>query len=315
MLIKFFIFLIKFIFVLGTFSSASAQTTPFDVCPMNGDKIDVSEIANISTGGASGTKVCDAPVSSFNITVHQLTMCTSDPTEYLKGNSAEDPCFYLWDTNRGDTAISFGVTKSSAASFPATLPPTGVYTHGFGTLSTTLEINSEFEFDEAKIIGGNSEGTGWYSAPFLNSPQKFLHGGDRNVTMKDLADELYSKFTETFTESQSSFNDYSFTYNSLSTVSFLNTLEREYAAPHNGNYGRALLLNNNNQLATSYDDATKLISIEDYSSPVTITDDINTIIYKYSPDQAARLTFSPVGSIWIVTSILFGNTQFTIEFE
>ena len=49
--------------------------------------------------------------------------------------------------------------------------------------------------------------------------------------------------------------------------------------------------------------------------PKTMTDQINTIVYKYSPDYAARLTFIANGDNWIVASIFFGNSQFTIELE
>ena len=56
--------------------------------------------------------------------------------------------------------------------------------------------------------------------------------------------------------------------------------------------------------------------MDEYADPITITDQINTITYKYSPRYAARLTFSPTGlGGWIVTSILFGDTQFAMEFE
>ena len=297
-----------FVLSLPIFSAHSQSSIPG--CPMNGDKIDVSEISSLGL-----IPVCDAPVESFNIEVFQLALCTSDPTEYLKGNESEDPCFYLWDHNQGDNAISFGVTKSSETSFPAILPPTGIYTHGFGTISATTGINAEFEFDEQKIIGGNTDGTAWYSAPFLNSPQSFIQGGNRNVTMKDFIDLNYSKFTETFTESQSSINEFTFTYNSLSTAMFSNINERAWPAPHNGNYGRSLLFNDNYELASSYNEASKIVVIEDYSTPKTMTYQINTIVYKYSPDYAARLTFIANGDNWIVASIFFGNSQFTIELE
>ena len=285
---------------------AHAQT---EYCPMNGDKIDVSEISNLAV------KVCDAPVTSFNIEVFQLAVCTSDPTEFLKGNSTVNPCFYLWDHSKGDNSITFGVTKSSETSFPSTLPPTGVYTHGFGTISSTVGFNAEFEFDEQKIIGGNSDGTAWYSAPFLNSPQSFIQGGDRNVTMKDFIDLNYTKFTETFTESQSSLNDFTFTYNSFSTTTFLNYLEKDTPSPHNGNYGRSLLINNDYDLASSYSDSTKLIYIEDYATPKIVSDQTSSILFKYSPDYAARMTFVANGDNWIVAALFFGNSQFNIEFE
>ena len=58
-----------------------------------------------------------------------------------------------------------------------------------------------------------------------------------------------------------------------------------------------------------------MIIMDEYSSPITITDQISTITYKYSPRYAARMTFSPFGENWVVTSILFGDTQFEMEFE
>ena len=68
----------------------------------------------------------------------------------MKGNEIENPCFYLWNHNQGDNAISFGVTKSSETSFPATLPPTGVYTHGFGTISATTGITANLNLMSKK---------------------------------------------------------------------------------------------------------------------------------------------------------------------
>ena len=306
-----FISSILILFLLFTSNSYSN----FDSCPLNGSKIDVSELSNITTGSGS-LKTCDAPVDSFNIVIYQLTMCTSDPRDYLLGNSTENPCVYLWNTSNGDDAISFGVTKSSETSFPATLPPTGIYTHGYASLSTNFNINIELEFDEQRMIAGNSDATAWHSAPYLNDPQSFVGGGNRTMTMKDFKDANYYGFTELFSESQSSFNNYIFKYNSVSTSTFLNRIDDDTPSTHNGNTGTTLLLNDNDELATSYDDAKKLVVIENYSSPVTVTDQVNTIIYKYSPDLAARVTFSPFGAgNWIVTSILFGNTQFDITFE
>tara|TARA_B100001059_G_scaffold44988_1_gene37507 strand:+ start:1290 stop:2138 length:849 start_codon:yes stop_codon:yes gene_type:complete len=282
---------------------------------MNGSKIDVSELSNITTGSGS-LKMCDAPVDSFNIVVHQLTMCTSDPIDYLLGNTTENPCVYLWNTSNGDDAISFGVTKSSETTFPATLPPTGVYTHGYASLSTSLNINIELEFDEQRMIAGNSDGTAWHSAPALNDPQSFVGGGNRTMTMKDFKDANYYGFTELFSESQSSLNNYIFKYNSFSGSAFVNRFDDNTPSIHNGNTGTSLLLNDNDELATDYNDAKKLLVTQNYSSPITITDQVNTIIYKYSPDLAARVTFSPYGvGNWIVTSIIFGNSQFDITFE
>ena len=74
-------------------------------------------------------------------------------------------------------------------------------------------------------------------------------------------------------------------------------------------------MNDNYELATSYDEASKIAVVEDYSNPKVMTDQINTILYKYSPDYAARLSFVANGDNWILISIFFGNSQFTIEFE
>ncbi len=76
------------------------------------------------------------------------------------------------------------------------------------------------------------------------------------------------------------------------------------------------LLNDSGALASTYSDATSLIIKDKFSNPITITDQTSTVTYKYSPDYAARITFVPTGGGgWIVTSILFGDTQFAMEFE
>ena len=304
------IFIFTCIFLVHIISGQSFAANGFDNCPMNGDMIDVSELSNVTTGSAP-LKTCDAPVSSFELTFHALGMCNSDPTEYILGNSAVDPCFYLWNTAAGDSSMSFGVTSSSETSFPATLPPSGVYTHGFATISTTMPISIEMEFDEQKMFAGNSDATAW---DLGGGAQKFVGGGDRTMRMQDFALGNYYGFTELFSESQSTFNNYKFEYDSLLTGSFLN--QALGAAPiDNGNTRDVFLLNTNNTLADNYDDVAKMVIMDEYANPITITDQTNTITYKYSPRYAARMTFSPVGEGWIVTSILFGDTQFSMEFE
>ena len=308
---KIIIFLL--VFILSALPRHLLAEGDFDNCPMNNGKIDVSEIANITTG-ADPLKTCHAPVSSFNMNVYQMAMCTSDPTDFIMGLSDNDPCFYLWNTDSGDDLISFGVTKSSEASFPSTLPPTGVYTHAFGTIGSTIDINIELEFDEQKIFAGNSEGTAWSGFPLFLNPQSFVGGGDRNMSMKDFAEANYYGFTEIFSESQSSFNNYSFTYNSFGLQEFLNRFSNTNPN-HAGDYNHSFLLNNNNNVASSYSEVTKILVMTEYTTPKVVTDQTSSIIYKYSPDHAALVSFSPVGGGWIVTSILFGSAGFDTSFE
>ena len=302
------LFIITF-FVL-IISAKSYAANGFDNCPMNGDMIDVSEISNVTTGSPP-LKTCDAPVSAFELTVHALGMCPNDPTDFLLGNTDVDPCVYMWNTDTGDTAISFGVTSSSETTFPATLPPSGVYTHGFATISAIIPISIEMEFDEQKMFAGNSDATNW---DLLGGAQKFVAGGDRTMRMQDFALGNYYGFTELLTESQSSYNDYKFYYDSLELQSFSNTLLGT-SPTDKGSIRDVYLIDDNNDLASGYSDVTKMIIMDEYSSPITITDQISTITYKYSPRYAARMTFSPFGENWIVTSILFGDTQFEMEFE
>ena len=292
------------------FSNIVYAVNGFDNCPMNDGKIDVSEISNITTC-SGGLCTCDAPASTFNITVHALALCESDPMENILGNTAVDPCFYLWNTANGDSEISFGVTTSSETTFPAVLPPTGVYTHGYGLVSATIPISVELEFDEQKLYAGNSDGTNWD----LSAPKSFVGGGNRSMSMKDFSEGNIYGFTEAFSESQSSFNNYSFTYNSLETSSFVNRISRNIPNSHNGALTDTFLLNNDNNLASSYDEVTKILVLDEYASPFTISDFTKMITYKYSPTYVARLTFSAFGGGYIVTSILFGGSRFDIEFN
>ena len=142
-----------------------------------------------------------------------------------------------------------------------------------------------------------------------------MGGGNRSMSMKDFADENYYGFTEAFSESQSSFNNYSFTYNSVETQSFSNRVSRNVPNSHNGALTDTLLLNNDNNLASSYDEVTKILVLDEYASPFTVSDSTKMITYKYSPTYAARLTFSASGGGYIVTSILFGGARFDIEFN
>ena len=303
--------ILAFLLFFGMFIGKLHAVNGFENCPMVDGKIDASELGNIATN-PGGARTCDAPVSNFILTIYKLALCTSDPNDYILGNSTTDPCFYLWNTAEGDETISFGVEKGNEQSFPTILPPSGTYTAAYAEMSTTVPIYVELEFDQALMFGGNSEGTA-YSFPI---PSRFIGGGDRNMTMEDFLSGSYFGFTEAFSESQSTFNNYSFTYNSLSTSGFSNTLVGNTPLSHNGNYRSTFLLNDSGALANSYSDASTLIIKDQFSSPITITDQTSTITYKYSTDYAARITYVPSGGGgWVVTSILFGDTQFAMEFE
>ena len=257
----------------GMFSGNLFALNGYENCPMVDGKIDVSELVNIVP--YSGTaRTCDAPVSNFILTINKLALCTSDPNDYILGNSTADPCYYLWNTAEGNEAISFGVEKGNEYSFPATLPPSGTYTAGYAEISATIPIYVELEFDEELMFGGNSAGTGW-SVP---SPSKFIAGGERNMSMQDFLTGNLFGFTEAFSESQPNFNDYSFTYNSLSTTEFLNTLISYTAVSHNGNYRSVFLLNDSGRLASTYSDVSSLIIKDEFSSPITITDQTSTAV-------------------------------------
>ena len=95
------------------------------------------EILVTNPGGAI---TCDAPVDSFSLTFYKLAMCTSDPDDFIRGNSTTDPCYYVWNTEEGDNSISFGVTKSSETSFPATLPPSGTYTAAYAEMQLQFQL-------------------------------------------------------------------------------------------------------------------------------------------------------------------------------
>ncbi len=309
-MIKSIFFKFSLIFLSLMFSNTVYAINGFDNCPMNDGKIDVSELSSITTGTAP-LKTCDAPASSFNMTVYVMALCESDPTDHILGNTAVDPCFYLLNTAHKDSEVSLGVTTSSETSFPATFPPTGVYTHGYGIISAIIPISVELEFDEQKMYAGNSDASNWD----LSAPRSFVGGGNRSMSMKDFADGSFYGFTEAFSESQSTFNNYSFTYNSFETQTFVNTNSRVTPNEHNGAMTDSFLLNDDNSLASSYAEVTRILVLDEYATPFIVTDSTNTITYKYSPTFASRVTFSPFGDNWITTSILFGGTQFDIEFD
>ena len=106
-----------FLFYSLIFSGNLYAVNGFANCPMVDGKIDVSELGNIGTN-PGGAITCDAPVDSFSLTFYKLAMCTSDPDDFIRGNSTTDPCYYVWNTAEGDNSISFGVTKSSYALIP-----------------------------------------------------------------------------------------------------------------------------------------------------------------------------------------------------
>ena len=278
----------------------------WDACPMDGAKIDRSELINITRPVGTFSYVCEAPVETFNLTIRQLAMCTSDPTDFLNGNSSEDPCIYLLDYKAGDIPISIGITSASEASFPATFPPTGTYTHGYGLLDKTIEITSEYEVNNT-ITAANEDGNGWVSGVTFFGP------GNRTVTMENLVDDLWQLSTEGYASSQSQKNTINFAYNSLSTSSFLNTISSVH--PTSGNIQKTYLLDSNSSLASSYSDVQDLLIVDTYASPKVITDATNEIIYKYSPDIAGRIIWENVGEQWIAYGFMLGNIKFAMEFN
>lgn len=278
----------------------------WDTCPMDGTKIDRSELINVTRPAGTFSYVCEAPVETFDITIRQLAMCTSDPTDYLNGNSSEDPCIYLLDYKAGDTPISVGITSAAETSFPATFPPTGTYTHGYGLLDKTIAITAEYEVNNT-ILAANENGNGW--VPGIT----FFGPGNRTVTMENLANAQWQLSTEGFASSQSQKNTINFAYNSLSTSSFLNTLSSVH--PTSGNVQKTYLLDSNSSLASTYNEVEDLLIVDTYASPKVITDATNEIIYKYSPALAGRIIWEKSGPLWIAYGFMLGNVQFAMDFN
>ena len=114
------------------------------------------------------------------------------------------------------------MTSVAETSFPATFPPTGIYTHGYALIDKTIAITAEYEVNNT-IRAGNEAGNGTIEGTFFGP-------GNRTVTMKNLEDGLWTLSTEAFSSSQSTKNTMNFVYNSLSITQFLNTLSTTSAS-------------------------------------------------------------------------------------
>ena len=294
-----------FIFLISIFNPFHHNAMAWDTCPMDGTKIDVSELININRPAGINSYVCNAPVDSFNMTVKQLAMCTADPTDYLNGNSSVDPCFYFWNHREGDAAISMGVTPAAETSFPAIFPPTGTYTHGYALTSMTFEITAEYETN-AIVTAGNEAGNAWTGALFVGP-------GNRSGSMEDMANGSWQLFTEGFLSSQSSKNTLSFSYNSLDTQSFLNTLSLTSVR---GSAQNMYVVNSSGTLASNYSEAQDLLVVETYLEPRVITDLTKEIIYKYSNSLAGRFFWENLGGgNWLALGFQLGYLGFDMEFN
>lgn len=301
----------KFFFLVVVINAMNSHlyASSYDACPYEGTKIAREELINLTRPVGTQSYVCHAPVESFDIVFNQLAMCTADPTQFLNGSSDVDPCIYLMNTRNGDDPLSMGMTSAAETSFPATFPPTGVYTHGYALIDKTISITAEYEVNNT-IRAGNSEGNTTIEGTFLGP-------GNRTVTMENLANGLWTLSTEAFSSSQSTKNTVNFVYNSLSVSQFLNTLSTTSAL---GNSQINYLLNNDGKLASTYSEVDGLLLIETYSNPKVISDQTSEILYKFSPDLAGRIIWENgallgLGDIWVASGFMLGNIRFTMDFN
>ena len=300
----------KFIFLLVAINAlnSNAYASSVDNCPYEGTKIARGELVDLTRPEGTTSYLCQAPVESFEIVINQLAMCTADPTQYLNGSDEVDPCVYLMNTRNGDDPLTIGMTSVAETSFPATFPPTGIYTHGYALIDKTIAITAEYEVNNT-IRAGNEAGNGTIEGTFFGP-------GNRTVTMKNLEDGLWTLSTEAFSSSQSTKNTMNFVYNSLSITQFLNTLSTTSAL---GNAHMNYLLKTDGKLASTYSEVDGLLLIETYGDPKVVTDQTTEILYKFSPDLAGKIVWEKMnfgaGDVWIASGFLLGNIRFTMDFN
>jgi len=271
-----------------------------DLCPTSGGKLTVAGV----TPTPGSVIECSAPLDTFNFVFHQMTMCTSNPLSYFKGQTNVDPCFYLTDTTRGDAVQSIGITTSSQSSYAAEFPPDGTYTHGFVVVSAAIEMSGEVEFDGA-IIGGNSARNAWTTGTFLG----VANGASQ---FQNLSDGNSFKLSEVYSSTKSNPNAMTLTYDSLGTGTFLNELSIPSVA-RVGTIDDFLLLNSTGKsLAQSYADVVYMYIGIEYVTPKIVNKRTKTLTYKYSPSEAMKIVSVNSGGSAVV-SILFGSAKFDIE--
>ena len=295
---------VLFIFLLAVLNPFNASSTAWDTCPMDGTKIDVSELININRPAGIASYVCNAPVATFDMEIKQMALCTADPTNYINGISSVDPCFYLLNHRTGDSVINVGITPAASASFPTTFPPTGTYSHSYALLNNTFSITAEYETN-ATVLAANEAGNGWIASSFVGP-------GNRSVSMRNMALGSWQLFTEGFQSSQSSKNTMLFSYDSLSTSNFLNTLT---STNSRGNLEILTLVDSSGNLAADYSDVSDMLFIETFPSPIEITDKTTELRYMYSQRLAGRFIWTNAGSSWVSLGFHLGSIGFKTEFN
>lgn len=118
------------------------------------------------TGGVTSypAGACWGEPDTLSITVYEAALCTAAPTAPTAGAVIDlTNCVTIFSNAAGSrVSVSTGVTTSPSGTF--TRPPDGVYTHAYVNVDKTFRVKTSVDFGAGAAIVGQSSGTGRYCA-------------------------------------------------------------------------------------------------------------------------------------------------------
>lgn len=229
-----FIFLIANILLVG---AANAQVS---TCTLSGSAVVHPGVGN----------VCWTQPDTYETTVYEIALCTSAPTAPTSSSVlGSSNCTTIF-SNSGGATIQISGGSGTAPSGIFTRPPNDTYTHGYVIVDKDFTVESNIEFTTSVTADGG--GSGVYCATQTGSPSSpptmecagsAPTAGTLSVTTDSLGGGGFSASTTA-----------SFTGSSGSTVNM-----------------NAYLIDSSSNLATSSGVVDRILAVQSFASPVTIT--------------------------------------------
>ena len=257
-------FLLTLFAILSLQFSSTVSADNTEACELSGSAIEFPHTAQGYTG-----HYCAAEPDYYGMTFYELGLCTSTPTApTTSSNLITTNCSTVMTSTAGSLVeIANGVTGSLGGT--QTRPANGTYTHGYIRLSNAflVEASKEFWSDDMTITNLSGDYTAGSDLGKYCATRAVTYNNDGSSgtasTICDSTAPTAGRLTARLVD-LSGGNQLDCMYTSTACGGALTVT---------GGTLNAYLLDSNNYLASSSSEVTGLIGVQEFTSPVIVTED------------------------------------------
>jgi len=259
-------FLLTFFAILSLQFSSTISADNTESCVANSSG--AIEYPHSSSSNSYTSNYCAAEPDYYGMTFYEMGLCTSAPTAPTTSSSLiTTNCSTVMTSTAGSLVeIANGVTGSLGGT--QTRPANGTYTHGYIRLSNDflVEASKELWSDDMTITNLSGDYTAGSDVGKYCATRAVTYNNDGSSgtasTICDSSAPTAGRLTARLVDLSGG-----------DAAGYMSTVQAGGAIEVTGGTLHAYLLDSNNNLASSSSGVTGLVGVQEFSSPIVVTED------------------------------------------